>query len=121
MTDSPRLLARRYVEGNRLRYRITGNENGTTYQVTIVATTTKRTDGRFVEEIAWSDMVVNGAPRALTPTSQAFRVAVTLEGGAPFDWPDLSKAPGIIGPVTDMLNFYADLFLVRHQGSLRQA
>ena len=106
VTDSPRLLARRYVEGNRLRYRMTGNENGTTFQVTILAMTTKPTDGRFVEEIAWSDMVVNGAPRALTSTSQTFRVAVTLEGSSPYEWPDLSKAPGIIGPVTDMLNFY---------------
>ena len=121
VTDSPRLLARRYVEGSRFRYRMTGNENGTTFQANIVATTTKRTDGRFVEEIEWSDMVVNGAPRALTPTSQAFRVAVTLEGGSPYEFPDLSKATGIIGPVTDMLNFYADLFLAMHQGSLRQA
>jgi hypothetical protein len=48
VTDSPRLLARRYVEGNRLRYRMTGNENGTKFQVTVVATTTKPTDGRFV-------------------------------------------------------------------------
>ena len=65
VTDSPRLLARRYVEGNRFRYRMTGNENRTTFQANIVAMTTKRTDGRFVEEIAWSDMVVKGAPRAL--------------------------------------------------------
>jgi len=121
VADSPRLLTRRYVEGNSLRYRMSGNENGTTYQVAVVATTTKRADGQFADELSWSDMVVNGTPRTLAPTSQALRVEVTLEGNSPFAFPDLSKAAGIIGPVTDMLNFYADLFLAMRQASLRQA
>jgi hypothetical protein len=95
--------------------------DGATYEVRITATTKKAGDGRFVEELAWSDLVANGAPRALAATSQAFRLIVTLEGGAPFDTPDLSKAPDLIGPVTDMMNFYADLFLAMHQGALRKA
>ena len=61
-------------------------------------------------------------PRARAPPqAKAFRLAVTLEGGAPFESPDLSKAPGLIGPVTDVLTFYSDLFLAMHQGALRQA
>lgn len=122
--DTPqgeRLLSRRYVEGDRVQYRMKGQNDGSTYEVRITATTKKASDGHFVEELAWSDMVANGAPRGLAEASQRFRLAVTLEGGAPFEMPDLSKAPGLIGPVTDVLTFYADLFLAMHQGALRKA
>lgn len=118
---SERLLSRRYADGERLQYLMKAQNDGSTYEVRIVATTKKTSDGRFVEEFAWSDLVANGAPRALAAASQAFRLAVTLEGGAPFEIPDLSKAPGIIGPVTDLMTFYADLFLAMHQGALRKA
>jgi hypothetical protein len=115
-----RLLSRRYTEGERLQYLMKGHDGGSTYEVRITGTTKKARDGRFVEEFAWTDLVANGAPRALAATSQAFRLAVTLEGGVPFEVPDLSKAPDIIGPVTDVMTFYADLFLAMHQGALRK-
>src|SRR5687768_6735543 len=35
---------------------------------------------------------------------------------SPFPPPDVSKAPGLVGPVTDLLTFYADLFLAIHGG-----
>jgi len=116
-----RLLSRRYVEGERIQYLMKGQDGGSTYEVRLTATTNKTSDGRFVDEFAWSDMVANGVSRALPPTSQAFRLAVTLEGGAPFEVPDLAKAPGLIGPITDLMTFYADLFLAMHQGVLRIA
>ena len=115
-----RLLSRRYVEGERLQYVMKGQDGRSTYEVRVTGTTRKAGDGRFVEEFAWSDLVANGAPRALSAASQAFRLAVTLEGGVPFDAPDLSKAPGLIGPVTDLMTFYADLFLAMHEGALRE-
>jgi hypothetical protein len=34
--------------------------------------------------------------------------------------PDLSKAPGLIGPVADLMTFYSHLFLTMHQGALRK-
>ncbi len=117
--QAERLLSRRYAEGERLHYLMKGQDGGSTYEVRITGTTKKASDGRFVEEFAWTDMVANGAPRALAD-SQAFRLAVTLEVGAPFEIPDLSKAPGLIGPVTDLMTFYADLFLAMHQGALRK-
>lgn len=120
-TQPDRLLSRRYLEGERLQYVMKGQEDGTTYEVRLTATVKKTADGGFVEEYAWSDLIVNGTPRALAPTSQAFRQAITLAGGAPFAPPDLSKTPGLIGPVTDLLTFYADLFLAIHGGVLRQA
>jgi hypothetical protein len=119
--EGKRLLSRRYVEGERVQYLMKAQNDGATYVVRISGTTKKTSDGRFVEEFAWTDMVRNGAPRALADTSQAFRLIVTLEGGAPFEMPDLSKTPGLIGPITDLMTFYADLFLAMHQGGLRQA
>ena len=122
--DAPqadRLLLRRYVEGDRVEYLMKAQHDNSSYQVRISGTTKKASDGRFVDEFAWSDLVVNGAPRALAATSQAFRLTVTLEGETPFEMPDLSKAPGLIGPVTDLMTFYADLFLAMHQGALRKA
>jgi len=116
-----RLLSRRYIAGDRIQYVMKTQNDGSSYEVRITATTRKETDGRFVEDFAWSEMVANGAPRPLAATSQAFRLTVTLEGGAPFDMPDLSKAPGLIGPVTDLMTFYADLFLAMHQGALQKA
>jgi hypothetical protein len=122
--DAPqaeRLLARRYVEGDRTHYLMKAQNDGSTYEVRITATTTKTSGGRFAEEFVWSNMMANDAPRTLPATSQAFRLAVTLEGGVPFETPDLSKAPGLIGPVTDLMTFYADLFLAMHQGALLKA
>jgi hypothetical protein len=119
--QAERLLSRRYVEGERVQYLMKAQDGASTYEVRITGTTKKASEGRYVEEFAWTDMVANGAPRALADTSQAFRLAVTLEGGAPFEMPDLGKAPGLIGPVTDLMTFYSDLFLAMHQGALRKA
>ncbi|HSB13659.1 MAG TPA: hypothetical protein VLE22_04320 [Bryobacteraceae bacterium] len=115
------LLSRRYRDGERLNYLMKGRNNGRTYEVRLTAVVKKGTDGQFVEEYAWSDLVVDGVPQLLTPASREFRQAVTLAGGSPFTMPDLSKVqPGLIGPVTDLLTFYADLFLATHAGQLRE-
>lgn len=119
--ETGRLLSRRYVDGERLHYLMKAINDKTPYEVRITATTKKGSGAGFVEEFAWTGMIVNGAPRELAAAAQAFRLTVTLEGGAPFEPPDLSKAPAIIGPVTDLLTFYADLFLAMHQGALKKA
>jgi hypothetical protein len=119
--QSERLLARRYVDGERLQYLMKGQDDGTTYEARLTATTTKNAEGRVVEEFAWSNLIMGDSARPLSPTAQQFRLAVTLEGGMPFVLPDLSKAQGLIGPVTDLMTFYADLFVAMHQGTLRRA
>src|SRR5215472_19082454 len=116
------LLSRRYRDGERLSYLMKGRNNGGAYEIRLTALVKKRADGQFVEEYAWSEFVVDGVPEALTPASREFRQAVTLAGGSPFiTMPDLSKVQlGLIGPVTDLLTFYADLFLATHAGQLRE-
>ena len=114
------LLVRRYQEGDRFCYLMTARTNDGAYEVKLAATVSRDAAGRFVEEYAWSDLVVDGIPRQLTPASREFRQTVTLNGDAPFAFPDLSRLqPGLTGPVTDLLTFYADLFLAMHAGRLR--
>ena len=116
-----RLLSRRYRDGERLSYLMKGRNNDWTYQVRLTAVVKWRPDGQFVEEYAWADFISNGVPEPLTPASREFRQTVTLAGGLPFTFPDLSKVqPALIGPVTDLLTFYSDLFLAIHAGQLRE-
>jgi hypothetical protein len=115
-----RLLVRRYEDGDRFRYRMTGRNDSTAYEVQLDATVAKNEADKFIEEYAWSSLVTNGVPRPLSPSAQAFRHAYTLEGTTPFAPPDLAKAPGLVGPVTDLMTFYADLFLAMHAGVLRE-
>ena len=120
-SSSARLLSRRYRDGERLSYIMKGRNNDWTYQVRLTAIVRRGGDGQFVEEYAWSDFVTDGVPQPLTPASREFRHAVTLAGGSPFTMPDLSRVqPGLIGPVTDLLTFYADLFLATSSGQLHK-
>jgi hypothetical protein len=119
-SSSAGLLRRRYRDGERLIYLMKGRNNDRTYQVRLTAVVKRRADRQFVEEYGWSDLVVDAIPEPLTPASREFRQAVTLAGGSPFTVPDLSRVqPGLIGPITDLLTFYADLFLATHAGQLR--
>ncbi len=120
-SSSAGLLSRRYRDGERLSYLMKGRNNDWTYQVRLTAVVKRRADGQFVEEYGWADFVSDGVPQPLTPASREFRQVVTLAGGSPFTTPDLSRVqPSLIGPVTDLLTFYADLFLATHAGQLRK-
>lgn len=119
--SSAGLLDRRYQNGERLTYFMKGSNNDWTYRVRLTAIVKRGAAGKFIEEYAWSDLVSNGVPQPLTTASQDFRQVVTLAGGSPFTFPDLSKVqPALIGPITDLLTFYADLFLATHAGQLRE-
>lgn len=120
-SPSTGLLNRRYVDGERSNYLMKGSNDGRTYEIRLTAIVKKGIDGRFFEEYGWSGLIVDGAPQPLTPASREFRQAVTLAGGLPFTFPDLSKVqPAMIGPITDLLTFYSDLMLAIHTGQLRK-
>ena len=118
------LLARRYREGQTLSYQMkaTNEERGRKLAYEIQADgVVKKNDNGFVEEFAWSHLIVNGAPRPLSPGSQAFRQMLSMEPNRNAGMPDLSKVdPILIGPITDTLTFYADLLIARTQGRLAQ-
>lgn len=82
----------------------------------------KDASGVFVEEFAWSNVQVNGQPMDLQPASQQFRQTLSLAPGYTLSVPDLSKVqPILIGPITDLLSFYADVQLAMHQTGLVHA
>jgi hypothetical protein len=117
------LLARHYREGETFSYVMKTSNRGrtSTLDYTIAADVAVKRDaeGRFFEEVAWHDLVVDGGPFALPASSQAFRQLLTREANPKYaQIPDLSKVhPMLIGPITDLLTFYADL-LVAHRAGL---
>jgi hypothetical protein len=64
-------------------------------------------------------LLVNGQTISLTPASQQFRESLSLSPEYTLSVPDLSKVqPILIGPITDLLTFYADVQLAMRQKSL---
>jgi hypothetical protein len=117
---TPSILARHYQEGEKLAYHMKGSNRGrtgtTVYEADATGIVKKNAAGKFVEEYAWSSLVVNGAPVALSPPATAFRQQVSLDDF--MGVPDLSQVVPLIGPITDTLTFYVDLLLATRQGSL---
>jgi len=107
------LLKRRYRIGDEWSYRMEGVNNGDRYALTIAGAVRQRTDGHSIDELTW-------------PGPQDLRQVITLDGTAgPFLPADvaagIAKAPRLVGPFTDMLTFYADLYLAMHQDGLQKA
>ena len=105
-------LQRRYTGGAVSHYLMTGNNDG--WQYTIEATDVVKRDpnGRYYEEIGWSDLTSN-AQQALTPASLALRQTVSLDDPSSYmRVPNLATVqPLLIGPITDTLTIYSDLML----------
>jgi hypothetical protein len=106
-------LKRRYRVGDEWSYRMEGVNNGDRYTLTIAGAVRQRADGRSIDELTW-------------PGPQDLRQVITLDGTeGPFSPADvaagIAKAPRLVGPFTDMLTFYADLYLAMHHEGLRKA
>jgi len=114
-------LARHYTEGEKLTYHMKGDNDGWTYEVQASGVVKKDAAGHFVEEYAWSDLKSN-APMSLSPASLSFRQALSLDPAVPPAIPNLSQVqPFLIGPITDLLTFYSDLWLAIRQSDLKRA
>ncbi len=107
---------RHYTPGQVLHYEMTGDNRGWKYTLHATDTTQRDPDGNFYEQVGWSGLTSN-APFTLSPASLAFRQNLSLTGDRKYlAIPDLSQVqPFLIGPITDLLTFYADLFLARNQ------
>jgi hypothetical protein len=105
-------LQRRYTGGAVSHYLMTGNNDG--WQYTILASDVVKQDsnGRYYEEIRWSDLTSN-AQQTLTPASLALRQTLSLDDPASYmRVPNLASVqPLLIGPITDTLTIYSDLLL----------
>ncbi len=108
-------LHREYRVGEVLHYEMKGSNHGWEYQIEATDVTRKDATDGFYEEIGWSNLRSN-APMTLSPTSLAFRQTFSTESGKYLAVPDLSKVqPFLIGPITDMLKFYSDIWIAKEK------
>jgi hypothetical protein len=119
-------LARVYVAGETVGYKMQGlNESPQRtfrYEAHAHGVVKREDSGVFVEDLGWRDLQANGAAFALSPESEAFREPLSLDLGYKLSVPDLSKVqPILIGPITDLLTFYADVQLAMRQHGLTHA
>lgn len=118
---APSPLARHYTAGEKLSYHMKGDNDGWIYEVQANGIVKQDTNGRFVEEYGWSDFKSN-APMSLSAASLSFRQTLSLDPAIQPSVPNLSQVqPFLIGPITDLLTFYSDLWLAIGQHSLTHA
>jgi len=112
---APSILTRHYQEGETLNYHMKATNKDrvhtTAYEIDATGVVKKNAAGNFAEEYAWTNLVVNGKPVAVSPAIRDFRQTLSLDPAAPSGLPNLSQVVQIVGPITDMLTFYADLWL----------
>ena len=116
-------LARRYREGEVLVYAMKGSnadvEGTVFYEAKCTGTVERDAAGRFVESFAWSDFARNGVAVPLSDEARRFRDILSRSPGVLPTMPDLRRAPRLTAPVTDLLTFYADLFVASMVGATR--
>ncbi len=120
------LLLRHYREGEVLHYTMQGKNQGhlntRRYNVRAQGVVNKNQSGIFIEQFRWSDLQVDNKPVPLSPVSQQFREDLSLSPGYRLSIPNLSHVqPILVGPITDLLTFYADALLAMNQPTLVHA
>lgn len=107
-------LDRRYREGETLRYEMKAKNRGWEYQIQADAVVKKDSEGVFYEEINWSHLHSNTAI-TVSPSKQVSTQTLSLaETSKYLKIPNLSTVQaGLVGPMTDMLAFYSDVFLAK--------
>jgi hypothetical protein len=92
------------------------------YEAQATAQVRREPAALFVEDFAWTDLVRNGQSVLLTEASRQFREGLSLSPEYKLTVPNLSKVqPLLIGPITDLLTFYADVQLAMRQSTLLRA
>lgn len=116
-SDAP--LVRHYREGETLIYRMKGKNENWRYEVQASGVVKKDGDGNFTEEYAWSSLISDGNAVPLSAASLGFRQVLSLSPDKPPSIPNLATVqPVLIGPITDLLTYYVDLWLAIRTGKL---
>ena len=123
---TPALLARHYQDGEKIAYTINclnhSRSKTEEYEARAEGVASKDQAGIFVEKFAWTDLQVNDQQVRLSNASRAFREPLSLAPGSKLAFPDLGKVQtGLIGPITDLLTFYADVKIAMNQKGLTRA
>ncbi|MGA2352713.1 MAG: hypothetical protein ABSF70_19930 [Terracidiphilus sp.] len=115
-------LSRHYRVGETLTYHMTATNDDWHYTADASGTTRKTDSGSIIEEFRWTAMASNGQTITLSPTMVQFREPLSLDPNwAPSGF-DMSKVDSkMVGPITDMMTFYVDLWLMNKIGILQHA
>jgi hypothetical protein len=114
-------LHRTYRAGETLVYRMTGVNENWHYQIQADGIVKQDPGGPFLEEYRWSNLVSDNQKTDLTPGTAAFRQQLTLDPNRNPLMPDLAHVdPKLIGPITDFMTFYVDLWLAEKLGELKK-
>ena len=106
------MLSRRYREGEKLTYPMVGSNEGWRYEIQADGIVKKEGGGTYFEEYRWSNLISNNEKVALSSADLDFREEVSLDPHRNPALPNLSRMDRrLIGPITDFLTFYADLWL----------
>jgi hypothetical protein len=117
----PNPLERHYRAGEALVYEMKTVNEGTHYRIRAEGAVGPDASGALAEKYTWTQMEFEGKPVALKPEMDSFRQSLTLTPEHPPMMPDLTKVdPRLIGPITDMMNFYVDLWLANKVQQLHQ-
>jgi hypothetical protein len=114
-------LHRQYKEGETLTYKMTAINEDWHYSLRAEGTVKKNDAGSYFEEYRWTDMTSDGKPYTMAPSMTDFRQKLSLDPKAMPSMPDLAKVdPSLIGPITDMMTFYVDLWLPAMMGVVKK-
>ncbi len=114
-------LERHYQEGETLVYKMKATNDGNQYEAKSTGVVKKDSSGDWIEEFAWSGLVWGGQPITLPQGSTEFRQILSLDPSKNPAVPNLAVVdPKLIGPITDLLTFYADLWLAERTGKLKE-
>lgn len=91
------------------------------YEIDANGVVKKDAAGRFFEDYQWTHMTSSGQPVSLAASVGDYRQKLTLDPEQIPSAPDLTKVDAkLIGPITDMMTFYADLWLANKLGVLKK-
>ncbi len=121
-SSQPNPLERHYRAGEALVYEMKAVNEGSHYTIRAEGVVKQAAGGALGEEYAWRQMEIEGKPVALRPEMESFRQPLTLAPEHPPMMPDLTKVdPRTIGPITDLMTFYVDLWLANKLHQLHKA
>jgi hypothetical protein len=118
----PNPLERHYRAGEVLVYEMKAVNEGRHYRIRAEGVVGQDASGALAELFTWKQMEIDGNPYALKPTMDSFRQVLTLAPEHPPMMPDLTKVdPWAIGPITDLMTFYVDLWLANKLQQLHKS
>lgn len=116
------VLLRHYQDGERLRYQMKGVNENWHYEIQADGIVKQDSAGAYFEEYGWSHLISDGQKISLSSASTDFHQKVTLDPKGMPSFPDLGKVDTrLIGPITDFMTFYVDLWLAEKTGQLVKA